>query len=50
MSGVTCGVRFPCSLNYSTRKISFNMTPFPKMHFFLIGSNTVLKNSRNKNK
>ena len=37
MSGVTCSLRFPrCDLNSDLRRISNNLIPFPRLHFFMI--------------
>lgn len=38
MSGVTCCLRFPGQLNSDLRKLAVNLVPFPRLHFFLIGS------------
>ena len=35
MSGVTTGLRFPGQLNADLRKLSVNMVPFPRSHFFV---------------
>eukprot|EP00002_Diphylleia_rotans_P004455 TRINITY_DN13292_c0_g1_i1.p1 TRINITY_DN13292_c0_g1~~TRINITY_DN13292_c0_g1_i1.p1 ORF type:complete len:444 (+),score=91.16 TRINITY_DN13292_c0_g1_i1:60-1391(+) len=37
MSGVTCSLRFPGQLNSDMRKLSVNLVPFPRLHFFLLG-------------
>ncbi|CAF1443553.1 unnamed protein product [Adineta steineri] len=37
MSGVTTCLRFPGQLNADSRKLSVNMVPFPRLHFFLSG-------------
>nr|CAA73177.1 beta tubulin [Cryptosporidium parvum] len=37
MSGVTCCLRFPGQLNSDLRKMSVNLVPFPRLHFFMIG-------------
>ncbi|CAD8106629.1 unnamed protein product [Paramecium sonneborni] len=37
MSGVTCCLRFPGQLNSDMRKMAFNLIPFPRLHFFMIG-------------
>jgi len=37
MSGVTCGLRFPGQLNSDLRKLAVNLTPFPRLHFFMVG-------------
>ena len=37
MSGITCCLRFPGQLNADLRKISVNMVPFPRLHFFVSG-------------
>ncbi|CAD8068237.1 unnamed protein product [Paramecium primaurelia] len=34
MSGTTCSLRFPGQLNSSLRKLSVNLVPFPRLHFF----------------
>ena len=38
MSGITCSLRFPGQLNCDLRKLAINLTPFPRLHFFMIGS------------
>src|SRR5437016_14502279 len=37
MSGVTTCLRFPGQLNADLRKLSVNMIPFPRLHFFVSG-------------
>jgi tubulin beta len=37
MSGVTCCLRFPGQLNSDLRKLAVNLTPFPRLHFFMMG-------------
>ena len=37
MSGVTACLRFPGQLNADIRKLSVNMVPFPRLHFFIPG-------------
>jgi tubulin beta len=37
MSGVTTCLRFPGQLNSDLRKLSVNLVPFPRLHFFMIG-------------
>jgi len=37
MSGVTSGFRFPGQLNGDLRKMSVNLIPFPRLHFFMVG-------------
>jgi len=37
MSGVTASLRFPGQLNSDLRKLCVNLTPFPRLHFFMIG-------------
>jgi tubulin beta len=37
MSGVTTCLRFPGQLNADIRKLSVNMVPFPRLHFFIPG-------------
>merc|ERR1712212_724433 len=37
MSGVTNCLRFPGQLNADLRKLSVNMVPFPRLHFFMPG-------------
>uniref|UniRef100_A0A7S2KH74 Tubulin beta chain n=1 Tax=Leptocylindrus danicus TaxID=163516 RepID=A0A7S2KH74_9STRA len=37
MTGTTCSLRFPGQLNCDLRKLSVNMVPFPRLHFFLVG-------------
>ena len=34
MSGTTSSLRFPGQLNSSLRKLSVNLVPFPRLHFF----------------
>jgi len=38
MSGITCSLRFPGQLNADLRKLAVNLVPFPRLHFFLVGS------------
>ena len=38
MSGVTASFRFPGQLNSDLRKLSVNMVPFPRLHFFMTGN------------
>lgn len=38
MSGVTTCLRFPGQLNSDLRKLAVNMVPFPRLHFFMVGS------------
>ncbi|KAF8115943.1 hypothetical protein N665_0025s0378, partial [Sinapis alba] len=38
MSGVTCCLRFPGQLNSDLRKLAVNLIPFPRLHFFMVGS------------
>jgi len=38
MSGITCCLRFPGQLNSDLRKLAVNLIPFPRLHFFLVGS------------
>merc|ERR1712157_329464 len=38
MSGVTCCLRFPGQLNSDLRKLGVNLIPFPRLHFFIIGT------------
>src|SRR5690606_12791495 len=37
MSGTTSGFRFPGQLNSDLRKMSVNLIPFPRLHFFMVG-------------
>merc|ERR1711968_167482 len=37
MSGCTSCLRFPGQLNGDLRKLSVNIVPFPRLHFFLVG-------------
>jgi len=37
IAGTTCSLRFPGQLNCDLRKLSVNMVPFPRLHFFLVG-------------
>ncbi|XP_012675041.2 tubulin beta chain-like [Clupea harengus] len=37
MSGVTTCLRYPGQLNADLRKLAVNMTPFPRLHFFMPG-------------
>jgi tubulin beta len=37
ITGTTCSLRFPGQLNCDLRKLSVNMVPFPRLHFFLVG-------------
>jgi len=38
MSGITCSLRFPGQLNSDLRKLAVNLIPFPRLHFFLVGT------------
>ncbi|KAF0981267.1 hypothetical protein FDP41_012527 [Naegleria fowleri] len=38
MSGVTCSLRFPGQLNSDLRKLSVNLVPFPRLHFFMVSN------------
>jgi len=38
MSGITCSLRFPGQLNSDLRKLAVNLIPFPRLHFFIVGS------------
>jgi tubulin beta len=38
MSDVTCSLRFPGQLNSDLRKLAVNLVPFPRLHFFVVGS------------
>ncbi|KAM0752419.1 beta-tubulin [Meredithblackwellia eburnea MCA 4105] len=38
MSGITTCLRFPGQLNSDLRKLAVNMVPFPRLHFFMIGT------------
>ncbi|XVE92101.1 hypothetical protein REPUB_Repub01dG0068200 [Reevesia pubescens] len=37
MSGVTCCLRFPSQLNSDLHKLTVNLIPFPRLHFFMVG-------------
>eukprot|EP01101_Sappina_pedata_P002864 TRINITY_DN1307_c0_g1_i1.p1 TRINITY_DN1307_c0_g1~~TRINITY_DN1307_c0_g1_i1.p1 ORF type:complete len:466 (-),score=220.11 TRINITY_DN1307_c0_g1_i1:132-1460(-) len=37
MAGITCSLRFPGQLNTDMRKLSVNLVPFPRLHFFTVG-------------
>jgi tubulin beta len=37
MSGMTVSLRFPGQLNADLRKLSVNLVPFPRLHFFMPG-------------
>ncbi|BFU20266.1 tubulin family protein [Entamoeba histolytica HM-1:IMSS-B] len=34
MSGITCSLRFPGQLNQDLKKLTVNMIPYPRLHFF----------------
>lgn len=38
MSNVTCSFRFPGQLNSDLRRLAMNLIPFPRLHFFSVGS------------
>ncbi|KAJ1974491.1 Tubulin beta-2A chain [Dimargaris verticillata] len=38
MSGITTCLRFPGQLNADLRKMAVNLVPFPRLHFFMVGS------------
>jgi len=44
MSGVTTSLRFPGQLNADIRKLSTNMVPFPRLHFYTTGLSPLLNN------
>lgn len=35
LSGITSSMRFPAHMNMDLRKLSVNLTPFPRLHFFV---------------
>lgn len=37
MGGITASMRFPGQLNSDLRKMALNLTPFPRLHFFMTG-------------
>merc|ERR1711900_111906 len=37
ISGVTACIRFPGQLNADLRKMTVNLIPFPRLHFFMVG-------------
>ncbi|KAI7739138.1 hypothetical protein M8C21_032720 [Ambrosia artemisiifolia] len=37
MSDVACSLRFPRQLNSDLRKLTVNLIPFPRLHFFMVG-------------
>jgi tubulin beta len=37
LSGFTCCLRFPGQLNSDLRKLAVNLTPFPRLHFYMVG-------------
>ncbi|KAJ1656310.1 Tubulin beta-4A chain [Dispira simplex] len=38
MSGITTCLRFPGQLNSDLRKMAVNLVPFPRLHFFIVGT------------
>merc|ERR1712226_926827 len=38
MAGTTCCLRFPGQLNSDLRKLGVTLIPFPRLHFFIIGT------------
>jgi len=48
MSGVTCSLRFPGQLNADLRKLSVNLVPFQRLHFFLSSSAPVTSKESEK--
>jgi len=38
MGNFSCSLRFPGQLNSDLRKLAVNLVPFPRLHFFLVGS------------
>ncbi|KAF7593587.1 Tubulin beta chain (Beta tubulin) [Aspergillus hancockii] len=46
MSGITVSLRFPGQLNSDLRKLAVNMIPFPRLHFFMVGSAPLTSPSR----
>jgi tubulin beta len=45
MAGTTCSLRFPGQLNCDLRKLGVNLIPFPRLHFFMVGSVPLVANS-----
>jgi len=44
MSGTTCCLRFAGQLNSDLRKLGVNLIPFPRLHFFIIGTAPLTSN------
>eukprot|EP00484_Ammonia_sp_Unknown_P031073 CAMPEP_0197029492 /NCGR_PEP_ID=MMETSP1384-20130603/8929_1 /TAXON_ID=29189 /ORGANISM="Ammonia sp." /LENGTH=543 /DNA_ID=CAMNT_0042458669 /DNA_START=33 /DNA_END=1664 /DNA_ORIENTATION=- len=42
MSGITSSLRFPGQLNGDLRKMSVNLVPFPRLHFFVVSQSPLL--------
>merc|ERR1712154_443155 len=49
MSGVTASLRFPGQLNGDLRKMSVNLVPFPRLHFFVVAQSPLLTSDSSSN-
>jgi len=49
MSGITSSLRFPGQLNGDLRKMSVNLVPFPRLHFFVVSQSPLLTVDRSSN-
>jgi len=49
MSGVTSSLRFPGQLNGDMRKMSVNLVPFPRLHFFVVSQAPLLSDDASSN-
>jgi len=49
MSGVTASLRFPGQLNGDLRKMSVNLVPFPRLHFFVVSQAPLLSADKASN-
>ena len=46
MSGLTASLRFPGQLNGDLRKLGVNLTPYPRLHFFVVSQAPLLSSQR----
>eukprot|EP00486_Rosalina_sp_Unknown_P011608 CAMPEP_0201592434 /NCGR_PEP_ID=MMETSP0190_2-20130828/190332_1 /ASSEMBLY_ACC=CAM_ASM_000263 /TAXON_ID=37353 /ORGANISM="Rosalina sp." /LENGTH=505 /DNA_ID=CAMNT_0048051203 /DNA_START=222 /DNA_END=1739 /DNA_ORIENTATION=+ len=49
MSGITSSLRFPGQLNGDLRKMSVNLVPFPRLHFFVVSQAPLLTEDASSN-
>merc|ERR1712100_210893 len=46
LSGFTCCLRFPGQLNSDLRKLAVNLTPFPRLHFYMTGFSQIPRSTQ----